>query len=380
MSCLLCSRTKSCKVWLVNVNTSQLQDANEPHPPTVPKASAPWLQSQCLHENFVDSKLSHFSHHENQDPPAECPSWWHAPPAREECDCHNEAACVLPRLYPQVSPSPAMSRAQPMPRPCAHHALGAGSQPVSPGSSSCREAQPPQKNAAWACGSPGGLCALKNVWGKLLTSPRCNMNTSLQGKWLFWDKQPPTPNFVLSRPSPGPPIQAQACPGNKAQRDCPRELKLVAGDIGQHASPRVWNDFRMEPLKVKLFHQTLQTSALAATSQPTPASLPGLLSQEQWPLLHSLSVQIYVLTPSWVGGPWPGFGDRDKGPCLPVLTRRNSAALLADGGPSDLGSENTLRARPGSPLHAWACAPHCEESGEGSAPRQWRALLPGAAS
>lgn len=90
-SFLLGSRVRSCKVWLVNVVTNQPQDATEcPPQPPVLKAPAPWLKSQCHLENLVDSKLSHS---ENQDPPAECPSWWHTPPAMEGRDGHNGAVC-----------------------------------------------------------------------------------------------------------------------------------------------------------------------------------------------------------------------------------------------------------------------------------------------
>lgn len=173
-----------------------------------------------------------------------------------------------------------MFRAQFMFRFCVYYVLGVGFQLVFFGSLSCREVQFLQKNVVWVCGSFGGLCVFKNVWGKLLISLRCNMNILFQGKWLFWDKQFFILNFVFSRFSFGLFIQVQVCLGNKVQRDCLREFKLVVGDIGQYVSFRVWNDFRMEFLKVKLFYQIFQILVLVVTFQFILVSFLGFFSQE----------------------------------------------------------------------------------------------------
>lgn len=114
-------------------------------------------------------------------------------------------------------------------------------------------------------------------------------------------------------------------------------------------------------------HQTCQTSALASRIPAHPNRPPGFHSQEQWaPLPHS-----YIL----LGGrPWPGPGDRDKGPHLPRCSPSESlGVLLADRGHQVLHSNGTSSARPSSLLYARSLPrppnhPHCGGSGKVTVP------------
>lgn len=105
----------------------------------------------------------------------------------------------------------------------AHHALGAGACPASPDSSHFPEARLPQKNAAWACWRLGGLRAVKNVWGKLLTSSECPVNTSFHGEMLAPGRTVPHPKLCSPEAPPWPrdwpPTWAQACSGNQDQKE-----------------------------------------------------------------------------------------------------------------------------------------------------------------
>ena len=165
----------------------------------------------------------------------------------------------------------------------------------------------------------------------------------------------------------------------KLREDHPCGLRLVAGDTAQHPSPRVWSDFGMEPLGVKLLPSELpglryRQQCLSPPTQPPQVRSNGPFSAQ--PFCADICPHPLLLGGRPLARPW---GLRQS-LLLGSAPLELCAALIADRGPPDPGSESTPRARPGSRPHPPSTPspkrPHCEEAEEDAAPRQLRAPLP----
>lgn len=176
-------------------------------------------------------------------------------------------------------------------------------------------------------------------------------------KWLLQDKQSPTPNSALLRPSPGPgmghPLGHRPAQVTKIRRSHRCGLRLVAENIVQHPSPRVWGDFQKEPLNVKMFPSDPPDLSSSQHIPAHPNRTPGLSQSGA-----TSPPSTFLHPPGWeaLG---PALGTETK-----VLTFRSAppeevcVVLLEDGGPSDPEQRQHLKSQaqlpslcPVSPTH-----------------------------
>lgn len=212
----------------------------------------------------------------------------------KECDCHNRAVCVLPRLHPRRAHPVPTSRAWPTPRPEAALCPPRPGGRVPPSLSwqlTFPKAQLPWRDAARACRRPGGLCALRKTRGSCRAANKFKGPCEHMVPGGSGSSETQSPSAKLC------PLEEQCCPVTELREKCPRGLRLTAGDPG--VSILVLESERPFP-------SDPPASGLASRVCPHPPDSPRLCSRERWPLLlHSPPV------PSFLGsrgrppaGPW----------------------------------------------------------------------------
>nr|XP_058909968.1 uncharacterized protein LOC131750916 [Kogia breviceps]XP_058909969.1 uncharacterized protein LOC131750916 [Kogia breviceps] len=329
---------------------SQANPRMPPHPTLADSPQrhlTPWLQSQRHLENVVDSEVSCFSHSENllNVPAGGTPH----PPGRNVTCTKGQCVCVLPRLHPRRAHPVLASRARPRGQGPAQPLLA----PRAP-----RSPAPMQECCTGLLEAWRPVCPQKCLGkaAKLRTSSKHCVNTSFQGEMAALGQTiPPMPNSVLLRPGLGPGAGRLLGHGpaqvTKLREKHPCGLRLVAGDTAQqHPSPRVWSHSGKEPLKVKLLPSELpglryRQQCLSPATQPPQVRSNGAFSAQ--PFCADICSHPLLLGDRPLARPW---GLRQS-LLLGSAPLELCAALIADRGPPDPGSESTPRSRPGSCPH-----------------------------